>query len=292
LAVVRHALEKGVQFEAPEEFQARPGQGTWARLEGATLEVGRPELFADLLEPATRQQIEVFRNQGKTVVVVVREAEVVGLVVFADAPRSEAAAALEELRSLGQRLVLVTGDHPHAAASLASRLGIQEVHAGLMPEGKLALLQRFEAEGLPVVMVGDGINDTPALAAATVGVSLGAAGSAVALETADISLMGDDLRGLPAALRLARRARSVVLENIVFALGLKAVFLGLALTGNAGMWMAIAADTGASLLVTLNGLRLVGAGKRAGAELVHEHDHESESAHEAEEHRGCSCGGH
>jgi len=169
-------------------------------------------------------------------------------------------------------------------------LGILEVHAGLMPEGKLGLLRRFEAEGLPVVMVGDGINDAPALAAATVGVSLGAAGSAVALETADVALMGDDLRGLPAALRLARRARSVILENIAFALGLKAVFLGLALTGNAGMWMAIAADTGASLLVTVNGLRLVGVGKRAEAGPVH--GHESGSAHEAEEHPGCSCGGH
>lgn len=290
LAVVRHALEHGVHIESPEEFQARPGQGAWARLKGATLEVGRPELFGDLLEPAARQQVEAFRDQGKTVVVVVRETEVMGLVAFADAPRSEAATALEELRALGQRLVLVTGDHPRAAAPLASRLGILEVHAGLMPEGKLGLLRRFEAEGLPVVMVGDGINDAPALAAATVGVSLGAAGSAVALETADVALMGDDLRGLPAALRLARRARSVILENIAFALGLKAVFLGLALTGNAGMWMAIAADTGASLLVTVNGLRLVGVGKRAEAGPVH--GHESGSAHEAEEHPGCSCGGH
>jgi len=290
LALVRHALEHGVHFESPEEFQARPGQGTWARVGGFALEVGRPELFGDLLEPAAKSQVEELRDQGKTVVVVVREAEVLGLVAFADAPRSEAAEALEELRSLGQRLVLVTGDHPRAAAPLAARLGIQEVHAGLMPEGKLAVLRRFEAEGLPVVMVGDGINDSPALAAATVGVSLGAAGSAVALETADVALMGDDLRGLPAALRLARRARAVILENIAFALLLKAVFLGLALTGKAGMWMAIAADTGASLLVTANGLRLVGAGKRAGGESVR--PHEPGPVHDPEDHSGCPCGGH
>jgi len=312
LALVRHALEHGVPFVPAEEFQARPGQGAWARVGGSSVEVGRPELHADLLDPAAKSQVEELRDQGRTVVAVVREAEPVGLVAFADAPRSEAEAALEELRSLGQRLVLVTGDHLRAAAPLAARLGLEEVYAGLMPEGKLAVLRRFEAEGLPVVMVGDGINDSPALAAATVGVSLGAAGSAVALETADVALMGDDLRGLAAALRLARRARAVILQNIAFALLLKAVFLGLALTGKAGMWMAIAADTGASLLVTANGLRLVGTarppsppGKVRGSARPDRHDEgwaEGESAHHHEQepspsadlegHSGCACGGH
>ncbi len=310
LALVRHALDHGIRPEPAEEFQALPGRGAWARVQGSSVEVGRPELFAGSLDPEARALVEVLRDQGQTVVAVVRELVPVGLVSFSDAPRSEAAAALEELRTLGQRLVLVTGDHPRAAAPLAMRLGIQEVHAGLMPEGKLAVLRRFEEEGHPVVMVGDGINDSPALAAATVGVSLGAAGSAVALETADVALMGDDLRGLPAALRLARRARAVILQNIAFALVLKALFLLLALTGHAGMWMAIAADMGASLLVTANGLRLVGAASRSGLPdgaghpegAGHEHgpgraSEEEAGHHEDSEpppghgHKGCGCSG-
>ena len=259
VALVRHARAQGIVPGAVEEFQALPGRGAWGVVDGAAVEVGRPELFDSHLGPDCAGRIEELRRRGQTVVVVVRDGQPVGLVSFADAPRVEARQALDELRSLGQRLVLLTGDHPRAAAPLASHLGLEEVHAGLLPEGKLAVLRRLEEDGFPVVMVGDGINDSPALAAATVGVSLGAAGTAVALETADVALMGDDLRGLPVALRLARRAEAVIAQNIALSLVTKVVFLTLALLGKADRWMAIAADRGASLLVTANGLRLVGA---------------------------------
>lgn len=264
VALVRHARERGLANLVAEDFEALPGRGARGLVAGQVVEVGRPELFTAGLGEPGGARVEELRSSGQTVVVVVQDGRPVGLVAFADAPRAEAREALDDLRSLGQRLLLVTGDHPRAAAPLAAALGIEEVHAGLLPEGKLAVLSRLEGDGLPVVMVGDGINDAPALAAATVGVSMGAAGTAVALETADVALMGDDLRGLPAALRLARRARAVIAQNIALSLVTKAIFLVLALLGMAGMWMAIAADMGASLLVTFNGLRLVGlaAGSR------------------------------
>jgi len=259
-AVAHHAREHEAHFEPCQEFRALPGRGAWGVVGGAVLEVGRPELLLGESDERASKLVDDLLSQGRTVVAVVRDGQPLGLVALADAPRTEAWEALEGLRRLGQRLVLVTGDHLRAAAPLAAALGIREIHAGLMPEGKLSVLRRLEADGMPVVMVGDGLNDAPALAAATVGVSMGAAGTSVALETADVALMGDDLRGLPAALSLARRARSVIVQNIVFALGTKALFLALALWGRADMWMAIAADMGASLLVTLNGLRLAGRG--------------------------------
>ncbi len=289
VAVTRYAREQGVRHDPCQDFRALPGRGAWGTVGGAVLEVGRPELVAPDLDERGAGLLEEQRGRGRTVVAVVREGQPLGLLALADAPRAEARQALEALRQSGQRLVLVTGDHLRAAAPLAAGLGIREVHAGLMPEGKLAVLRRLEDDGLPVVMVGDGLNDAPALAAATVGVSMGAAGASVALETADVALMGDDLRALPAALRLARQARSVIVQNIAFALGTKALFLGLALWGRADMWMAIAADMGASLLVTGNGLRLAGSRPNRDPQACGCGSEEAGSGHEHVGH-GCGCG--
>jgi Cd2+/Zn2+-exporting ATPase len=244
MALVRHARSLGTDLPPAQDFQALPGCGVRARVEGHEVFVGRAAQVPPELAAMTVVQVEV-------------DGALAGWVAFADHPRQEAAAALDRLRRLGlRRLVMLTGDRPEPAAAVAAALGIEEVHAGLLPEDKMRILAEMQKEGLEVAMVGDGINDAPALAAASVGLALGAAGSTVALETADVALMREDLLGVPLAFELARRCLRVVRQNVALSLGIKAVFLAAAVVGASNMWGAIAADMGASLLVTLNGLRL------------------------------------
>jgi Cd2+/Zn2+-exporting ATPase len=152
--------------------------------------------------------------------------------------------------------VMLTGDHPAVAAEIGRQVGVDEVRAGLLPEDKMAAIASLADQYGPVAMVGDGVNDAPALAQADVGIAMGGAGSAQAMETADVVLMGADLRQLPFLVRLSRATNRVVTANIVFALAVKGIVFALALTGQASLWMAIAADVGASLAVILNGMRL------------------------------------
>jgi Cd2+/Zn2+-exporting ATPase len=183
------------------------------------------------------------------------------LAVFslADTVRPEAPGVVADLRRQGvDRVVMLTGDDAGAAAVVAATTGIDEWHASLLPEDKLRLVEALEAETGAVAMVGDGVNDAPALAAARVGVAMGAAGSGIALDTADVALMADDLARLPAALGLARRAVGVMRQNIVASLVVKGAVLALVPFGLVTLWMAVAADMGMSLLVTANGLRLLG----------------------------------
>jgi Cd2+/Zn2+-exporting ATPase len=156
-----------------------------------------------------------------------------------------------------RRVAMLTGDNPVTARRVAEQAGIDEVHAGLLPDDKLAWIHRAKADGNIVAMVGDGINDAPALAAADVGIAMGVAGTGVAIETADVALMTDDLTRLPYALRLGRATLANIRVNVALALGLKLAFVVLAVSGVATLWMAIVADTGASLLVTANSLRLL-----------------------------------
>jgi Cd2+/Zn2+-exporting ATPase len=153
--------------------------------------------------------------------------------------------------------VMLTGDSARSAAAVAAAVGIDEVQAGLLPAQKVEHLRRVEAEAGAVVMVGDGVNDAPALAAASVGVAMGAAGSDIALETADVALMADDLSRLPEAIDLSRRTLRTVQANVAFSLGVKALFVGLVMIGHSSLWLAVLADTGASLAVTTNALRLL-----------------------------------
>jgi Cd2+/Zn2+-exporting ATPase len=175
---------------------------------------------------------------------------------IADAPRASSRRALDALKDEGIRTMMLTGDDPRVAQEIAREVGVDTVKAGLLPEEKVAAIAALSEAGETVVMVGDGVNDAPALARADVGVAMGAAGSAQAMETADVVLMGDDLEQLPFALRLSRRTKRLVTANIVFALAVKAVVFILALAGLATLWMAIVADVGASLAVILNGMRL------------------------------------
>jgi Cd2+/Zn2+-exporting ATPase len=179
-----------------------------------------------------------------------------GLIALADRARPGAADAVRRLRAAGiERVVMLTGDNERTAAAVGEEVGVDDIRANLLPQDKVAIVELL---GPNVAMLGDGVNDAPALAAASVGIAMGAAGSAVALETADVALMADDLAKAPLALALAREAMQTIRQNVAISLATKGVFLLLGVLGIAGLWLAVLADMGTSLLVTLNGMRLLG----------------------------------
>ena len=178
-----------------------------------------------------------------------------GLFAVADTIRSTSAEAISSLKKLGVRTIMLTGDNKHTAAVLASRAGVDSYEADLLPEDKLKCIENIREEGLTVGMVGDGINDSPALAKADIGFAMAKGGTDSAIETADVALMDDDLRKVPRFIRLSRATITIVIENISFALAVKAVFFVLAFTGYATMWMAVFADVGTSLIVSGNAVR-------------------------------------
>jgi len=189
-----------------------------------------------------------------------RENKVIGYIGVQDEIRSDSSNALAELAGMNPpiRTVMLTGDNPQAAARVASQIpGIDEVHAGLLPEDKLAQIEALGQGDNAVAMVGDGINDAPALARADIGIAMGGGGTAQAMETADVVLMQDDLSHVAMALRIGRKSRQIIKQNIMLSLALKLAFLALAIPGIATLWMAVVADVGATLLVTLNGMRLL-----------------------------------
>ncbi len=198
-------------------------------------------------------------NRGETAVLLCDGERVRGYISLADLPRENAREAIGNLHELGLRTVMLTGDNEQAANVIGAMVGVKDVRAGLLPEDKLEAIHDLEKPGHPVAMVGDGINDTPALSAASLGVAPGGIGSAQALESADVVLMADDLTQLPFAIRLGRRALATIRNNIVLSLTMKAAFLMLAITGGVSLWAAIFADVGMTLIVTLNGMRLLRA---------------------------------
>jgi Zn2+/Cd2+-exporting ATPase len=179
------------------------------------------------------------------------------LFAVADTVKETSRAAIANLHALGVRTVMLSGDNSHTAAAIAAAVGIDEARGDQLPEDKLTAVAELAADGAVVGMVGDGINDAPALARADIGFAMGAMGADTAIETADVALMDDDLRKIPAFIRLSKATHAVLIQNIVLALGIKAVFFVLALTGAGTLWMAVLADVGASLLVVANGLRLL-----------------------------------
>jgi Cd2+/Zn2+-exporting ATPase len=205
-------------------------------------------------------ELERLESEGKTAVLVGQEADgcgLIGVVAVADAVRPEAATAVAALRAEGIRVALLTGDNARTAEAIADRLGIAEREADLLPENKVARVSELRRQAGPTAMVGDGINDAPALAASSVGIAMGVRGSDAALETADIALMADDLRRIPEVIALGRAAARVIRQNIALALVVKGLVLALALLGYGSLWAAVAADMGASLAVIANGLRLL-----------------------------------
>jgi Cd2+/Zn2+-exporting ATPase len=237
-------------------FAALPGRGVTGTIGGVAYYLGNSRLMAErgLLTPAVADQLE---QQGRTVVLLADAGAVLGALVIADEVRAEAAAAIARLHGLGVATVMLTGDNHATASHVGALLGIDTVVAQLLPEDKLGEIRTLQARYGVVGMLGDGINDAPALAQADIGFAMGAAGSDTAIETADVALMNDDLAKLPAFIELSRATRRVLVQNIAAALIIKTVFFALALAGTATLWMAVFADVGASLLVVFNGLRLL-----------------------------------
>ncbi len=245
---------------APTFVQAVPGMGIRGTVNGGIYLVGNPTLFdnGSALSGPQRGTVEEWERKGATVVLIGIEKMPLGMVAIRDTVREEANAGLVELRALGAgELTMLTGDNPETGKAIASQLSIDTVHAGLLPEHKIAIVREAVEKGKKVAMVGDGINDAPALAQATVGVVMGAAGTDVAMEAGDVVLMGDDLRKIPFAVRLGRRVLGIIRFNIVFSLVTKALFLVLATLGMATLWMGVVADMGASLFVIGNSMRLL-----------------------------------
>jgi Cd2+/Zn2+-exporting ATPase len=254
-AVVAYGREHGVQASAVAEYRAVPGRGGNAVVDGASASVGSVRWFSErgLWDVAGHEQ---YLDEGNGVVCVERAGRMIGLLTLSDAVRPESARAVADLRSLVGQVVILTGDNARTAALIAAATGVTDVRADLLPADKAAAVRALAAAG-PVAMVGDGINDAPALATASVGVAMGAAGTDVAIEAADVALMGDDLGRLPYAIRLARRTLGIIRQNIAASLIVKALFLALTVAGITNLWLAVFADMGISLLVTANALRVL-----------------------------------
>ena len=250
------ALEPALEAEA---FTALAGRGVQARIAGSTWQLGNRRWMQErgLWTPAVEDCAAAYEAQGHSVTLLADEHAVRAAFAVADTVRPEAAQAVADLHALGIATALLSGDHVAPAQAAARSVGISDVQAGLLPADKLAALAALHKKYGMAAMVGDGINDAPALAQADIGFAMGGAGTDVALETADVVIMNDDLRRIAETVRLSRRAHRVLLQNITLALGIKLVFFGLALTGEATMWMAVFADMGASLLVVGNGLRML-----------------------------------
>lgn len=259
LALARRAAEQDLALSEVEAFEALPGRGTRGRVDGRLLHLGNHRLVEELglCSEALEQRLEALEREGKSVVVLCDEQRPLMLFAVADTLRQSSREAVAELHGLGVRTCMLTGDNVHTAAAIAEQAGVDEAHGDLLPADKLAWIEAAQAKGQVVGMVGDGINDAPALARAEIGFAMGAAGTDTAIETADVALMDDDLRKIPAFVRLSRQTHAILLQNITLALGIKAIFLGLTLTGQATMWMAVFADMGVSLMVVFNGLRLL-----------------------------------
>ena len=259
-AILRHAGAKNIAVPEGDDFQSFTGKGAGITIGGETCYIGNSRLFEDLKVPlgGVREQLAGLQNRGRTATIVGTVKEVLGIIAVADQIRESSRAALEGLRRAGiANVVMLTGDNAGTARAIAGELGIDQHMSELLPEKKLEVINALKKEYGKVAMVGDGVNDAPALAAATVGIAMGGAGTGTALETADIALMADDLSRLPYAMHLSRRALGVIKQNIIFALVVKAVFIAATFLGFANLWMAVFADTGAALLVIANGMRLM-----------------------------------
>jgi Zn2+/Cd2+-exporting ATPase len=241
-----------------EEFEALPGQGVQGTVGGTRYFLGNRQLCDErgALTAPVRKAVDTLTREGKTIAVLGTGQTPLCVIGLRDVLRPQSREAVEKIRKLGvPHIVILSGDHASAVEQLGDELGVEQLTAAMMPEAKVAAVRQLERKYGAVAMVGDGINDAPALAAASVGIAMGVGGTDTALETADVVLMSDDLAKIPAAIRLSRNALRIVRQNIILALGIKLVFLILTLSGVATLWMALLADDGAALLVILNGLR-------------------------------------
>ena len=262
-AIMRKAEENGLNFKGivVEEFQSITGKGVKAQVNNEMYYVGNPNLFEETLrngiETSITENITRMQTQGKTVMVLGTEKEILSLIAVADEMRESSKEVISKLNHMGVETVMLTGDNQRTAEAIGKQVGVSDIKADLLPEDKLNFIKKLREKHQSVAMVGDGVNDAPALAASSVGVAMGGAGTDTALETADIALMSDDLSKLPYTIKLSRKALVIIKQNITFSLAIKLVALLLVMPGWLTLWIAIFADMGATLLVTLNSLRLL-----------------------------------
>jgi Cd2+/Zn2+-exporting ATPase len=261
-AILQYAASAGIVALPGEDVRALAGRGAEGRVGGATVLIGNHRLFEErgLCSPALDRRLDDLSAGGRTAVLVAQDDRVVGLIAVADQAREGGRDAIDLLRRQGiESLVLLTGDSAGPARALAEQLGLDEFQADLLPEHKVAAIAGLRRRYGRVAMVGDGVNDAPALASADLGLAMGAAGTDAALETSDVALMADELLKIPYMFRLSRAAVRNIKVNLAISLVMKAAFVALAVAGMATLWMAVVADTGASIIVIANALRLLRA---------------------------------
>ena len=261
-AILRRAEAEGIKPAPAENFKAVKGKGAEATIDGRQFWIGSHRFLHERTDDTGAVHEEAMRLEadGHTIVVIGNERHVCGLISIADQVRPESKDAVQQLKAAGvEKIVMLTGDNEGTARAIGAQTGVDEIRFELLPENKVEAIKQLVKEYGAVAMIGDGVNDAPAMATATLGIAMGAVGTDAALETADIALMADDLSKLPWLINHSRRTLRTIQQNIAFALGIKVIFIALSLFGFASLWMAIAADTGASLLVIANGLRLLKA---------------------------------
>lgn len=263
-AIMRRAEEDNIPYKEVSvvDFTSITGKGIKGKINGILYHIGSPKLFYKVLPNGIPEEIGTkvkdLQSQGKTVMVAGTESDVLALVAVADEVRESSTAVIKKLHDMGiEKTIMLTGDNEGTAKAIGNQVGVTDIQAELLPHDKLEFIKSLRGQYEHVAMVGDGINDAPALAAATVGVAMGGAGTDTALETADIALMGDDLKKLPFTVSLSRKALAIIKQNITFSLAVKLLALLLVIPGWLTLWIAIFADMGATLIVTLNGLRLL-----------------------------------
>jgi Cd2+/Zn2+-exporting ATPase len=259
LAIASAAVDKNFAALTVDNFAALGGRGVKGDINGKTYHLGNHRLVEDLglCSPQLEEKLFALEKQGKSVVLLLDSAGPLALFAVADTVKETSREAIRQLHELGVKTLMLTGDNVHTAQAIAAQVGIDEARGDLLPTDKLQAIEDLYKQGHRVGMVGDGINDAPALARAEIGFAMAAAGTDTAIETADVALMDDDLRKIPAFISLSRNTASILKQNIALALVIKAIFLAVTFAGLATMWMAVFADMGVSLLVVFNGLRLL-----------------------------------
>jgi len=259
LAIAKAAVDNQTAMLIVDNFEALGGRGVRGEINGQLYHLGNHRLVEDLglCSPALEEKLFALEKQGKSVVLLLDSSGPLALFAVADTVKESSREAIRQLHDLGIKTLMLTGDNVHTAQAIAVQVGIDEARGDLLPGDKLQAVEALYAQGHRVGMVGDGINDAPALARSEIGFAMAAAGTDTAIETADVALMDDDLRKIPAFIRLSRQTSTILKQNIALALVIKAIFLGVTFAGVATMWMAVFADMGVSLLVVFNGLRLL-----------------------------------
>ena len=259
-AIVRYASARNINPSAVENYSAVKGKGATALLNGQPVWVGSHRYLEEMGKetPEMHSKLEALSSGGRSVVVIGEKDHVCGFITLTDKVRADALVTIQQLHRAGiEKIIMLTGDNKPTADAIAKITGVDELRAELLPEDKVAVIEELVSKYQTVAMVGDGVNDAPALARSSLGIAMGAGGTDAALETADVALMRDELSRLPWLILHAKRTLRIIRFNIFLSLGVKALFMLLTFLGHASLWMAIAADMGVSLIVVANALRLI-----------------------------------